>query len=320
VFQGRVKVQLAAYDAISTSDNTFGEIVLGENESARVEKLADDGGSRMILFKIQDKSASFKRHLIEKLDLLDIVAGGNGLGRLRERGIDPASGNRDLAFTYDVRGGDRQYHWIGWHPLIDGVFVPDGGTGPVQLDSAGHVFDGFPKTNGEASCTIWAQGPEVLPVETAAELAKQRQLKQYWTPRPEQLMPERRGLLGIHSNAGITFRLDAMRRAFPSVAPSRFQAIAVLDDVRPLIPEAEAMVDLWVFVDGQMKFKREKLRFQDGTINVDVALKSSDRFLTLAVTDGGDRMDWDTVLFGDPVVQMSPVGPENRKEGRPMKE
>ena len=41
--------------------------------------------------------------------------------------------------------GDGKYHRVEGLPFVDGVFIPDGRAGPVQVDSAGHTFAEFPK-------------------------------------------------------------------------------------------------------------------------------------------------------------------------------
>ena len=60
------------------------------------------------------------------LDLLDIVAGGNGTGHQRERGIDPGTGREDGLFVVAGHNGDGRYRPVALHKLIDGVFIPDG--------------------------------------------------------------------------------------------------------------------------------------------------------------------------------------------------
>ena len=54
-----------------------------------------------------------------------------------------------------------------YNRLIDGVFVPDGGAGPVHLDSVGHRFDGFPQTTGDTFGSIWARAAEIKPDQRA---------------------------------------------------------------------------------------------------------------------------------------------------------
>ena len=80
---------------------------------------------------------------------------------------------------------------------------------------------------------------------------------------------------------------------------------------------ADPTADVWIFVDGELKNKREKLRPRDGVFRIDVALPPDARFLTLVSTDGGVGNtpypytgDW--VVVGDPVLQI--VVPELEKK------
>jgi hypothetical protein len=301
------------------------ELILSAGQSARVEK--DDKSGELKLLS-GDKAASsaqtkYVRRLREPpkfLDLLDIVAGGNGLGNRRERGVDPTSGVQDPQFVPRERGGEPhgKYRLVGWHKLIDGVFVPDGKVGSVQLDSAGHVYDAFPATDGRVFGSIWPRAAELEPYDRRMEIIN------YWVYAMgpgEQFMPERRGLLSLSSNVGITFDLEAMRRECPDIRPSRFRAVAGLADARrtcaehgedsSLLPSSVA-VDLWVFVDGRLKFKQLQLRPESGTVKVDVELGPGDRFLTLAVTDGGDEITSDWFVLGDPVLDVEVASDNGR--------
>ena len=95
---------------------------------------------------------------IKILDLVDIVAGGDGFSGLRGRGINPATGETTDALAPEWLASDGKYHRVADRLLVDGVFIPDGHYGPVQIDSVGHTFDGFSQTkNGTAGC-IWAGG------------------------------------------------------------------------------------------------------------------------------------------------------------------
>ncbi len=313
VFRGSVKVQVVG-------DGRQDGVVLRENESARVEK--GEGGPRLVMPGKVGDPLTFVRQLVRPprvLDLLDIVAGGNGMGWGRERGIDPSTGMEDPVFAARDRGGDRQYRPVGWHKLIDGVFMPDGKAGPVQLDSAGHTFAGFPGTDGRVFGSIWARAAEVKPNDRRAEIINNWV---YAMGPGKQFMPDHRGLLGLSPNVGITFNLEAMRRAHPGTVPSRFRAVAGLADARRVFAEhgqdpdrlpASVAADLWVFVDGRLKFKRLQLRPESGTLKVDVELAPGDRFLTLAVTDGGDKIVADWFVLGDPVLEMVSTLSENQE-------
>ncbi len=327
VFRGLVRVQVTGGTGLA-SGTRHKEWILRTNETVRVEKTdmarkTDHAPAGEEPYKLRftrpTTPPKFVRRVYEPpklLDLLDIVAGGKGTGDSRRRGIDPASGWEDPVFVahYRYRGGDRQYRPVGWHRLIDGVFVPDGREGPVQLNSAGDAFDGFPETGGEVYGSIWSRAAEI-----GSKRVTTAQPWVYSIIGEEKFMPKKRGLLCFYANGGITFDLEAMRRMYPKTRPARFRATAGLADGPRKDPEAFGMADVWVFVDGRLKLKREKLRASDGTFTVDVELGPRDRFLTLAATDGGNGISWDSVVFGDPVLEMAAIEPEKRKEDRPMK-
>ncbi len=134
VFLGAVRVQAVGDNLPSpTGSGAGGEgsVVLHANETARVEKNI----TGVVELLPRDKAGvppQFVRRLYQpptELDLLDIVAGGNGLGRLRGSGIDQTSGIRQFGFSAEWRHGDGQYRPVYWQELIDGVFVPDGRNG-----------------------------------------------------------------------------------------------------------------------------------------------------------------------------------------------
>lgn len=104
-------------------------------------------------------------------------------------------------------------------------------------------------------------------------------------------------------------RCDAIRRMYRDVRPARFRAVAGLADGPYRNPNAKergfGLIDLWIFVDGQLKMKREQLRVSGGTVKVDLELGPSDRFLTLVATDGGNGIGWDCVVVGEPVLEMT---------------
>ena len=187
-------------------------------------------------------------------------------------------------------------------PFVDGIFIPDGSKGPVQTDSAGHAFAEFPRTD---NCTvarpIWAGGgipaekgtPNTIKWPVVVKLAG----VDYSKPG--------HGLLLLISNQGISFDLDAIRRANPTRSIVRFHAIiADLD----WDPPGSRLVDFWVLVDGEPRKHFRQINSFNGAIPLVVPIDPKDRFLTLATTDGGDGIDGDFAIFGDPRLEMD----ENR--------
>lgn len=193
-------------------------VVLQENESVRVEQKNGSTESRLLTVGDAVVLPEFVRRLYDppkQLDIIDIIAGGDGKGNRRERGIDPVSGMEDPTFVTNYRFpvGDRQYRPVNWHRLIDGVFVPDGNVGAVRLDSAGHEFKDFPSTDGRVYGSIWARAADVGD--------KQEKITNSWTytmTNAEQFMPNRSGLLVFYANMGITLDIDAMRCDPPHVS------------------------------------------------------------------------------------------------------
>ena len=308
VFRGKVRMRTATDDGSNSGD----DMVLLQNESARVVRDSkSDKNANLILSRIAVDPRVFARQVIQlpkTIDLLDIVAGGFGLGRQREHGIDPTSGLEDPLFWPNYRPADRKYHRVDWKSkMIDGVFAPDGGVGPVVIDSAGHAFKGFPKTNGMVYGSIWARSARLT---SAMGHSEDYGWGIYAMGEGGLFMPERRGLLCMHANAGITFDMDVMRKHYPLVRLTRFRAMAGVGDASRFYKPTDAanrqLVDLWIVVDGQLKWSRKQLRPKDGAVSIDVIIGDADQFLTLVVTDGGNSTSLDWAVLGDPVLDLAP--------------
>ncbi|MBN1393693.1 MAG: NPCBM/NEW2 domain-containing protein, partial [Pirellulales bacterium] len=237
------------------------------------------------------------------IDLLDIVAGGNGTGNHRGKGIDPSDGKMTPEYVDARCLGDGQYWPVLWHRMIDGVFMPNGRDGAVQLDSAGHSFDGFPETLGDSWGSIWARSKKVEPNQDDNAWVSQ-------ITDVERFMPDGRGVLAFCPNVGLTFDLGAIHRKYSESRPVRFQAAAGLASSDIMPPLADGLVDLWIFVDGRLALKRIGLSRKDGPINLNVDLAPTDRFLTLVATDGGDGISSDWLILGDPVIKLVPAKAE----------
>jgi hypothetical protein len=291
VFRGTVRLQSVGADGAGRD----GVLVLHENESAGIEEGVGD--TRIVIRRVSIDPRMFRRVIrpIQTLDLLDIVAGGSGLGHRRERGIDPVTAMEDPVFFADLRPTDHRYHPATTYrqKLIDGVFIPEGSQGAVQLDSAGHTFSGFPKTDGDAWGPIWARAVAVKPMVRTTD--PRRWI--YCIGPCEPLMPDKRGLLGIHANAGITFSLEAMRHIHAGVRPARFRAVVG-------VANPHGVADFWIFVNGRPQFRQTQLRQTTGVVPIDVALGVHDRFLTLATTDAGTGCDRNWLVVGDPILEM----------------
>jgi hypothetical protein len=175
-------------------------------------------------------------------------------------------------------------------PLVDGVFIPYGASGPVQLDSFGHTFAEFSATENKTGGLVFA-GKEG---DNSSELGG----VEYNSPA--------HGMIAMHANKGVTFDLDAIRRANPGWRLLRFRGVAGNAEIaseRGL----SVYADVWVFVDGQVRFRRREINRYNGPIPVVVPITDNERFLTLVATDGANGIGDDHTMFGDPQIEMAPV-------------
>lgn len=206
------------------------------------------------------------------IDLTSILAGYDGfqpIGALR--GLNLETG----AFVSSVQKNNRQtkmkYTLVDQSPYIDGVFIPDGEKGPIQVTSAGHTLI-CPDTSGMAThdIAVFRGGPGNVKTIKPVILNGQ-QMGQTSEP-----------IVLLHSNAGITFDLEEFRTCMPGVELGSFQAWGGLSEI---VQNGGGIIDFWVLVDGQTRFERKSLRVGDGILSFTIDLNAQDRFLTLIVTD-----------------------------------
>jgi hypothetical protein len=299
VYRGLVRVHAALPDGTAQGEAR----VLSADQSARVERVGNQGNDLpVITIGSSVKPTAFLRKIpkqtVKTLDLVDVVAGGNGFSGRRDRGIDPTNGRVAAELSHPPEEsspmqGDGRYHRVAGMPLVDGVFVPHGGKGPVQVDSAGHTFADFRIRENATWQHIWAGGAMREPPYPSKVGGIDYAVKPH-------------GLLFLHANAAITFDLDAIRRAHPRCTLSRFRAVVA--NVEQFSQEGGAVLaDLWVLVDGQARFKRWQVSGLNGAITASVSLGNTDRFLTLAATDSGNGISGDFGFFGDPRLDLLPI-------------
>ena len=220
------------------------------------------------------------------LDLVDIVAGGDGLSTRRNREINPTNGR----FS-DEPGGkdniaqgegtvfqsDHQYHRVPANQFIDGVFIVHGGKGPVQLDSAGHRFAGFPKNGGKTANMIQAVG--ATPAHPQAWFtAKQNSLPQLGGVDYSSIG---HGVLAVRSNKGITFDLAAVRAAHQRLL------FACRSRPWPATPAAKTRrvrATSGYSSTASSDFSGGTCAVNSGPVPLEVPLQPADRYLTLVAT------------------------------------
>jgi hypothetical protein len=224
------------------------------------------------------------------LDLIDLLAGGDGTGSASGVGIDAATGRANETKAVTIRRGDQRYLPITGHRTLDGCFIP-GGTMPV--DSAGHLFT-FPITSLFSYGLIWT-GPNI-PWEGELPIA---------TTLPQDAAAPTSRVLVMHSNNGITLNLDAIRALHAQARINGFRA-RVGNSYRPAPGSSPSrpLASIHVIVDGIARFESRAFSNFDEPIDVTCALSDDDHFLTLVTADGGDGNACDWVLWTRPELLM----------------
>ena len=277
VFSGEVQAAPRVLSAATTQPS-----LLKAGDAGRV------AGDQVTITREAANPQAFVRSVsssVTALDVVDLVAGGDGTTRRRGKAIDLRTGAVGVFATFDTFTADASFHKVLGPRVVDGVFVPNGST---PINSAGQSFD-FPATSGKSDNHIWTGGK--VPSEHAVETRV----------GGVNYADDGHGLLFLHSNAGVTLDLGAIRRLYPGRSLARFHCT-----VGQTSPggSRKGLADVWVLVDGAPRFERRRLSMGEAPVVVDVAVGETDRFLTLSATDGGDGIQWDWVIWGDPTLDI----------------
>lgn len=296
VVKGEVEVHtqsLAQADDVPVVKEEEAVQILGKGRTVRGQPFDDQLFVRQV-----DSHTGIVWRGERTLDLADVVAGGSGFGSGRPgHEIDPLTGEfRTIQAPASDRMGDYLYHPVPELPCIDGIFVPDGDEGPVQVTSERHLFEECPDTShiffSEAlGCSMSQKGP-ISGRSTMALIL--RGLAYGGKDRPAIFM---------HANLGLTFDLGAMRQGLSSSrAIQRFESIVGISEDANESKLGDA--DVYVLVDGRLVWSRRNMRVGQ-TQYISVALPQESQFLTLVTTDSHSRTtridtfaDW--CVFGNP--------------------
>lgn len=162
--------------------------------------------------------------------------------------------------------------------FVDGVFIPDGGSGPVTISSTGLTVNDLPDSEGQAWDSI-RHGP--VNSQFSTELGG------------TDFGSGDHSLLSLHANCGITFDLAAMRAAgLPADVTLNAQAGYFGQTPRD-------GASLFVCVDGKKVWHKEGLGRDDGLQTISIPIPADARFLTLITLDHGNGIGHDQICLAD---------------------
>ena len=273
----------AVFAGNKRDDRTISEAGLKayEKEKQRLTKELDNAQHELV------------QSLGDGLGLADIVGGGNGTGNgAKGRGLDPRSAKVQTRYFGALGNVVVNKFNPSSFDFVDGVFIADGkgGSAKIPISSTGLSVTGLPKTSGNAWDMI-RNGP----------VASQHSTKLGGI----DFKDANQSLLGIHANAGITFSLDAFRKALGQ-AELRFTT-----QVGYFGAGGNFRASAWVVLDGEIEESFKNITRADGLQAIDLAISADSQFLTLISTDGENGYSMDQVGFGNPVI--SPASPKNTK-------
>ena len=244
-----------------------------------------------------------------QIDLADIVGGGNGFGTgTQHTGIDLRTGKIRKELDDTVNRNQRAELGFVQAPqlaFVDSVFVPGLDGRPTQVASTGLTSDMFATTSGRFWGYLFkgafheGAGPD--PTPRHALVLDGRNLDE-----PDV------SVLSVHSNMGITFDIQQIRRSQPFHKPARFRARIGLSQTGSEYHTYNPSAQFWVLLDGDVRL-RQALRMSDGGREIDVPLDTSVRFLSLAVSEHTDGASRDWGIFVEPRLELIAIAEEERK-------
>jgi hypothetical protein len=298
-FKGRISVAL-----LPNQSNQATSCVVNEHFAAVVDttgrNIRSGLAARTDLFLRQLPTVNPPSSPVGRLNLADIVGGGNGLGTGRlDQGIDLGTGQSTSTPTTTIRLTRRN----GFRPSpqcrgVDGVFVPNGALGPVVISSTGLRFPQCPETEG----TFFSgptNGGKFFDLPSQQMVTARLNGISFGSPTHPAL--------NLHPNAGITFDLNQFRQDNPDIKMDRFTAMCGIPKDMPQSQFSSA--DVWVLLDGVVCRHLIYALGRNVVEKVDIPIPAKTRFLTLVATCSG-RADYSWVLFGDPFLEQTSATPE----------
>lgn len=272
-------------------------VIVNEGSAAVVDArgltIRDGLAARADLFLLQLPPVDQPSNPMGRLNLADIVGGGDGHGSgASDRGIDVGTGQGfDGPATVIVQTRRSEFRPSPQSRGVDGVFMPNGASSPVVISSTGLLFAQCPRTTGSYYGGPANSGRYFDIPSRQIHTALLHGIRYGTSSHPA---------LTLHPNAGITFDLDQIRQDNPDLRMERFTAVCGIpgDLPQPRFSSADA----WVLLDGVVRLHLHYPTKGAAVEKVDVPIPPQTRFLTL-VTTCSRRADYSWILFGDPFLE-----------------
>lgn len=277
--------------------NQLTSLVLNEGQAMSVDAdgraVPGDLAARKDLFLLELPSSGKAVNPSQRLNLADIVGGGNGCGSGKfESGIDLGTAQAFKQHPNKIkRVRQNKFQPTPFFAGIDGVFVPNRASGPVVISSTGLTFPDCPQTLGS-----YYGGP------TNSGKFYDILSRKIYTARFNgiSLGTSRHPALNLHPNAGITFDLDQIRQDNPDIQIDRFTASCGIP--KDLPQKQFSTADVWILLDGDVALHLRHPPGRSVVEKVNVPIPAGVRFLTLVTTCTG-RADYSWIFFGDPFFE-----------------
>lgn len=252
----------------------------------------------------------FAPRAVRILSLSDMVAGGDGTGDRRARGIDPITGAFVSPADIDHHAikGDSHFAPVADSPFIDGVFIPAQDRSSAIIDSVGSRFTHYRMNQrfdgGKTFGPVWSgQAPVSAKPRLAGENRMRSDIGEVDYAAPG------RSLVFIHANKGITYDIEAIENAHPGWQLTRLTGIVANTEPTSVSRAGEEQslrfsADVWVLIDGEIAFTAFDLRRQTGAVELDIDIPLGAKRLTLIATSGMNAITTDWVMLGDPAFEL----------------
>jgi hypothetical protein len=230
------------------------------------------------------------------LNLADVIGGGDGFGTgkidhvidldtglVSPRSLNPLTRSQTQPPVRCIAAEKL--------PFVDCLFVPDGGIGVDQISIDGVRFENCPDTSGNSWGNISNGG--ILRLQNGSTNTLVLDGVTYGT--------QQRPAIFIHSNLGVTFDLDQIRKSNPGFENFRFTSLCgISQTVKDTQAFREPITSFYVLVDGKVRFSKERARLSDKASVISIDLTEKDRYLSLVVTDADGNVGQDWGVFAMP--------------------